>query len=71
IHLVINTPLGKSGAQDDAYIRQTAIRYGVPYITTTAAATAAATGIAAAKGKTSPVRAIQDYHARIGNSGAL
>ena len=71
IHLVINTPLGKSGAQDDAYIRQTAIRYGVPYITTTAAATAAATGIAAAKGKVSPVRAIQDYHARIGSSRAL
>ncbi|OPX22014.1 MAG: carbamoyl phosphate synthase large subunit [Candidatus Latescibacteria bacterium 4484_107] len=71
IHLVINTPLGKSGAHDDSYIRQTAIRYGVPYITTTAAATAAATGIAAAKGNASPVRAIQDYHARIGSSGAL
>jgi carbamoyl-phosphate synthase large subunit len=71
IHLVINTPIGKSGAHDDAYIRQTAIRYGVPYITTTAAATAAVTGIAAAKGKAFPVCAIQDYHARIGSPGAL
>ncbi|MFH1005898.1 MAG: carbamoyl-phosphate synthase large subunit [Candidatus Latescibacterota bacterium] len=68
IHLVINTPAGKWGAHDDAYIRKTAIRYGVPYITTTAAATAAASGIAAAKGNESTVCAIQDYHARIGIS---
>ena len=68
IHLVINTPIGKSGAHDDSYIRQTAIKYRVPYITTTAAAVAAATGIAAARGTAFPVCALQDYHARIGSS---
>ncbi|MCK5118408.1 MAG: carbamoyl-phosphate synthase large subunit, partial [Candidatus Latescibacteria bacterium] len=67
IHLVINTPIGKSGAHDDSYIRQTAIKYRVPYITTTAAAVAAATGIAAARGTAFPVCALQDYHARIGS----
>jgi len=67
IHLVINTPIGKSGAHDDSYIRQAAIKYRVPYITTTAAAIAAATGIAAARGTAFPVRALQDYHARIGS----
>ncbi|MFH1009403.1 MAG: carbamoyl-phosphate synthase large subunit [Candidatus Latescibacterota bacterium] len=67
IHLVINTPIGKSGAHDDSYIRRTAIKYRVPYITTTAAATAAATGIAAARQVTFPVCSLQDYHARIEN----
>ena len=46
IQLVINTPSGKRGKNDDSYIRKTAIRYKVPYITTIAAA-AAAKGIAA------------------------
>ena len=68
IHLVINTPIGKWGAHDDSYIRRSAIKYAVPYITTLAAATAAATGIAAVRGKAISVRAIQDYHARVGHT---
>ena len=71
IHLVINTPIGKSGAHDDSYIRRTAIKYRVPYITTTAAAVAAATGIAAARGTAFPVCALQDYHARIESPDTL
>ena len=71
IHLIINTPIGKSGAHDDSYIRRTAIKYRVPYITTTAAAVAAATGIAAARHTASPVCALQDYHARIGSPDTL
>ncbi len=35
IQLVINTPAGKQSEFDDSYIRKTAIKYKVPYITTT------------------------------------
>jgi len=45
--LIINTPSGKLGSHDDSYIRKSAIRYGVPYITTLAGAIAAAHGIEA------------------------
>jgi carbamoyl-phosphate synthase large subunit len=45
IDLVINTPLGKM-TRDDAYsIRQTAIRYKVPTVTTLSAAKAAIEGL--------------------------
>ena len=63
IQLVINTPRGKASKADDAYIRQTAIRYKVPYITTIAAASAAVKGIAACGNGESQVRALQEYHA--------
>jgi carbamoyl-phosphate synthase large subunit len=65
IHLVINTPAGKLSQYDDSYIRKSAIKYKIPYITTLAAASAAAKGIAAyRKGKVG-VRSLQDYHADI------
>jgi carbamoyl-phosphate synthase large subunit len=65
IQLVINTPIGKASQYDDSYIRKAAIKYKVPYITTIAAANAAAKGIAAfAKGK-SGVKSLQEYHADI------
>ena len=47
IQLVINTPSGKLSKHDDSYIRKAAIKYKIPYITTIAAAIAAAKGIAA------------------------
>ncbi len=47
IRLVINTLIGKAIQYDDSYIRKAAIKYKVPYITTIAAASAAAKGIAA------------------------
>lgn len=62
IQLVINTPVGKLSKYDDSYIRKAAIRYKVPYITTLAAALAAARGIAAfRKGKTR-VKSLHGYH---------
>ena len=65
IQLVINTPIGKASQYDDSYIRKAAIKYKVPYITTIAAASAAAKGIAAfAKGR-SGVKSLQEYHAEI------
>ncbi len=62
IQLVVNTPAGKSSEFDDSYIRKAAIKHKVPYITTTAAATAAAYGIAARRRDRGRVRSLQDYH---------
>ena len=68
INLVINTPSGKSSQYDDSYIRKTAIKYSVPYITTTAAALASARGIAAYKENNytdGSIKSLQEYHADI------
>ncbi len=65
IHLLINTPVGKLSAHDDSYIRKAAIRYRVPYITTTAAALAAAQGIAARRRGQEEIHSLQEYHAAI------
>ena len=68
INLVINTPAGKRSQFDDSYIRKTAIRYKVPYITTMAAAIASAKGIEAYKENSSDgdmVKSLQEYHADI------
>jgi carbamoyl-phosphate synthase large subunit len=63
IQLIINTPVGKRSKTDDSYIRKAAIKYKVPYITTTAAAAASVKGIAARQGKESEVKSLQNYHA--------
>ena len=66
VSLVINTPIGKKGSQDDSYIRKAAIRAKVPYITTMAAAKASALGIRAIKlGEVSEVKSLQELHASI------
>ena len=65
VQLVINTPTGKRGTSDDSYIRKTAIKYKVPYVTTMAAARAAAKGIAAYRREEGGVVSLQSYHARI------
>jgi carbamoyl-phosphate synthase large subunit len=65
IQLIINTPAGKTSQFDDGYIRKAAIKYKVPYITTTAAARAAATGIEAARQGRTTVKSLQEYHAGI------
>ncbi len=65
IQLVINTPRGKHSQYDDSYIRKAAINYKIPYITTTAAATAAARGIAERISGGTAVKSLQEYHADI------
>jgi len=62
IQLVVNTPSGRRSAHDDSYIRKAAIRYKLPYITTTAAAIAAARGIAARRQGAGEVKSLQSYH---------
>ena len=65
IQLVINTPIGKKSQIDDSYIRKTAIKYKVPYVTTLAAAVATAKGIAASLTSKGKVKSLQEYHADI------
>ncbi len=65
IQLVINTPSGKLSKHDDSYIRKAAIKHKVPYITTMAAAIAAARGIAAHRKAKGRVKSLQSYHADI------
>ncbi len=64
--LIINTPSGRRDARaDDCRIRQAAIKYRVPYLTTAAAALAASQGIEAAMSGKGDVRSLQSYHASI------
>jgi carbamoyl-phosphate synthase large subunit len=65
IQLVINTPVGRLGIYDDSYIRKAAIKYKVPYITTIAAAVAAAKGIGAFRKGHGRAKSLQRYHADI------
>jgi carbamoyl-phosphate synthase large subunit len=65
IQLIINTPIGKQSQYDDSYIRKSAIKYKIPYITTATAAAATARGIAAKQGKADIVKSLQNYHADI------
>lgn len=62
IQLIINTPVGKHGKEDDSYIRSGAIKYSIPYITTTTATEASVDGIAAALETDYQIKALQDYH---------
>ena len=65
IQLLINTPAGKASQTDDSYIRKAAIKYKVSYITTTAAAIAAAKGIEAIQKGKGKVKSLQEYHSEI------
>ena len=62
IHLVINTPSGKRPKEDEVLIRTTALRYGIPVVTTMAGAQATVEGIRALKMGGFKVKALQDYH---------
>ena len=62
VQLLINTPVGRQGSHDDSYIRKAAIGQKVPYITTAAAAVAAAKGIAARRAGSEAIRSLQEYH---------
>ncbi|MBN2665614.1 MAG: carbamoyl-phosphate synthase large subunit [Bacteroidales bacterium] len=65
IDLVINTPAGRLSEYDDSYIRKNAIRYKVPYITTTSAAFSATEGIKARQNGEYKVKSLQEYHSEI------
>jgi carbamoyl-phosphate synthase large subunit len=61
VQLLVNTPSGRQSAQHSPEVRKAAIKYKIPYITTTAAAIAAAKGIAARREGAPKVRSLQAY----------
>ncbi len=68
IQLIINSPVGSDSVYDDSYLRKAAIKARIPYITTIAAARAAAEGIRQIKENgTGNIHSLQSWHARIGN----
>ena len=63
ISLIINSPIGRGAEHDDSYLRKAAIKARVPYITTMAAARAAAEGIhQILNGGTGEIRSLQEWH---------
>ena len=66
IHLVINTPLGAESHLDDTHIRQTALKYDIPCVTTLSGAMAAAEGIAAMRSGEVGVRSLQELPVVVG-----
>ena len=66
VDLVINTPSGKTSAWDDSYLRKSAVRKKIPYITTMAAAKATVSGIRAIRTRgTGGIKSLQELHAMI------
>jgi len=65
IDLLVNTPAGRLSEYDDSYIRKNAIRYKIPYITTTSAALSATNGIRERQNGQYKVKSLQEYHSEI------
>ncbi len=66
IDLIINSPIGRESEHNDSYLRRNAIKRHIPYITTIAAARAAAEGIATVKEfGDDTVKSLQEWHAEI------
>ena len=66
VQLIINSPIGRKSQYDDSYLRKDAIKLGIPYVTTTAAAYAAAEGITqVVRHGTGETLSLQELHALI------
>jgi len=66
IDMIVNTPAGKSSVHDDSYLRKSAIKYRIPYMTTMAAALATAKGIRTIKRcENGEVESLQALHGSI------
>ena len=62
LQLVVNSPVGKDSIHDDSYLRKSAIKYKIPYITTMAAAK----GIAYVnEHPAGDLRSLQEWHGLI------
>ncbi|HOP63049.1 MAG TPA: carbamoyl-phosphate synthase large subunit [Spirochaetota bacterium] len=66
IDFVINTPIGKMTRDDAYFIRQAAVRYHIPAVTTVSAAKAAIEGLLFVRGKKElSVKPIQEYYREV------
>jgi carbamoyl-phosphate synthase large subunit len=63
VQLVVNTPRGRGSRADGVHIRATALLHQVPYLTTVAAARAAAAGMADWERHGMSVVSLQEVHA--------
>ncbi len=61
----MNTPAGRLAEYDDSFIRKNAIKYKIPYITTTSAALSATNGIKERQNGSYQVKSLQEYHSEI------
>ena len=65
IQMIVNSPSGKESVHDDSYLRKGAVKAGIVYITTMAAAKAAAEGIRYVKSHPeTPLKSLQEWHAQ-------
>ena len=68
IQLIVNSPSGKESVHDDSYLRKSAIKAKIPYMTTIAAARATAKGIRYGKEHgNGEVKSLQTLHSEIKN----
>ena len=66
VDMIINTPAGKVSKDDSYLIRQAAVRYHIPYMTTVQAARAAIRGLLEVKQNMNIfVKPIQEYHKEV------
>jgi len=67
LDIIINTPTGsKRSEEDDSYIRKSAIKHNIPYMTTVTAALAGVKGIAEKAAKPDEnIYSLQEYHRRV------
>ncbi len=66
IAMIINTPRGKQSTNDGSFIRKSAIKLKIPYVTTLAAASACLQGIKEVKAnRNTEIKSIQEYHQEI------
>ncbi len=66
VQMVVNSPVGKDSVNDDSYLRKAAIKAKVSYMTTIAAARAAAEGIRYVKEHgDSELKSLQELHSEI------
>ena len=66
IQLIINSPVGDDDIHDDSYLRKGAVKARIPYITTVAAARAAAEGIQQMKESGyGSIQSLQEWHEEI------
>ncbi|MDO4617045.1 MAG: carbamoyl-phosphate synthase large subunit [Lachnospiraceae bacterium] len=64
--MIINSPSGKESKMDDSYLRKSAIKYKIPYMTTMAAGLAAAKGINYVRQHgNGQVKSLQQLHSEI------
>jgi carbamoyl-phosphate synthase large subunit len=70
VQFLVNTPIGGAPQSDDLSMRQVAVTQRIPYVTTLAAASAAAEAIASVQQQAPGVRSLQEWHEMLAGADA-